>query len=306
MKIVVVGAGSVGTLFGSILYEHGMDVTLVEIRNEIVEAIHKDGLKVTRGDSEKVFEIDITNNIIDVENPDLIIFAVKSYDNITAAYDCLKIIGPETIVLTLQNGIGNYETISNILGEKHTVIGTTTFGATQYAPGCTRGSETGEISIGEYKGGSSERIKNIAEILRSGGFTVNIVNDVNSLVWTKLAVNVGINAIGALCRISNGETHSIESASIIQKMAVEELMKVAKKKGIDLDYNSLYDHVVDVTITTSTNKCSMLQDVEKRNLTEIRAINGAIVDYGNSINIDTPINLVLTNLMIATETSYRK
>lgn len=111
-------------------------------RHEIVEAIRKNGLKIIRGADEKVLKIKITENIEEAANPDLIMFTVKSYDNVTAARDCLKIIGPNTTILTLQNGVGNYETIASIVGEERTVVGTTTFGSTQYAPGCTRGSET--------------------------------------------------------------------------------------------------------------------------------------------------------------------
>lgn len=305
MKIVVVGAGSIGTLFGSILFNSGQDVTLVEKKPEIVQAIQKNGLKMIRGKEEQVLPIKITSQIEDVPNPDLIMFTVKSYDNIKAAHDCLKIIGTNTIVLTLQNGIGNYEVISEIIGAERTVVGTTTFGSTQFAPGCTRGSETGVISIGEYAGGLSPRIWSLAKTLTEGGFTIQMVEDVNSLIWTKLAVNVGINAIGALCRIRNIFTHDIEPAGEVQKLAVEEVKKVAAAKGIQLDYDHLYDHVVDVCYTTRDNKCSMYQDVESKNLTEVAAINGAIVDEGKKLGIDTPVNFVLTKLVKATEAGYQ-
>ena len=306
MKIVVVGSGAIGTLFSSILFNHGQDVTLVEKRQEIIDAIQKNGLKILRGDKEQTLKIKITNRIEDVPSPDLIMFTVKSYDNVTAAQDCLKIIGNNTTVLTLQNGIGNYETIAEIVGKERTVVGTTTFGSTQFAPGCTRGSETGSISIGEYSGGISDRIKKLAKILEDGGFEVQMVDDVNSLIWTKLAVNVGINAIGALCRITNGQTHLVKPAGEIQKLAVEELMKVAKLEGIKLDYDHLYQHVTDVAVRTQSNKCSMLQDIENVNHTEVLAINGAIVDRGKKHGIETPVNFVLMNLVKAAELGHLK
>lgn len=304
MKIVVVGAGSIGTLFSSILFKNSQDVTLVEIRPEVVKAISENGLLITRGSQTETLHIPITDNIEEVPNPDLIMFTVKSYDNVTAAHDCLKIIGPNTTVLTLQNGIGNYETISSIVGAERTCVGTTTFGSTQYEPGKTRGSETGSISIGEYEGGVTQRIEALASILRDGGFEVDCVEDVNSLVWTKLAVNVGINAIGALTHILNGQTHSIAAASEIQELAVQEFSAVAKAKGVNLDYDGILQHVVDVTISTSSNKCSMLQDIEARNRTEIKAINGAIVDAGVELGIPTPVNLVLTRLVQAEQESF--
>ena len=288
MKIAVVGAGSIGTLFSSILYKSGQDVTLVEIRSEVVSAIQERGLSVTRGDETEVLDVPITSRIEDVPDPDLIMFTVKSYDNVTAARDCLKIIGDNTTVLTLQNGVGNYETISSVVGEERTCVGTTTFGATMYEPGKTRGTATGEISIGEYAGGITERINRLADLLRTGGFIVNCVEDVNSLVWTKLAVNVGINAIGALARLKNGETHSIEPAGEIQRLAVEEFSAVARAEGIDIDYDGIYRHVVDVTVSAAVTKCSMLQDIEHRGRTEVKAINGAIVEGGKRHGIPRP------------------
>lgn len=306
MKITIVGAGSIGTLFGSILFQAGQDVTLVEKRHEIVEAIRKNGLKIIRGADEKVLKIKITENIEEAANPDLIMFTVKSYDNVTAARDCLKIIGPNTTILTLQNGVGNYETIASIVGEERTVVGTTTFGSTQYAPGCTRGSETGSISIGEFAGGISERISTLARQLREGGFEVFEVDNVNKLIWTKLAVNVGINAIGTLCNFENLYTSKIEEAGLLQKQAVEEVAAVAKAKGLDLDYDHLYQHVVDVSESTAKNKCSMLQDVENKNLTEVLTINGAIMEEGKKLGISTPIKFVLTNLVKAKETYHHR
>lgn len=304
VKIAVVGAGSIGTLFSSILYKSGQDVTLVEIRPEVVSSIQERGLSVTRGDETEVLDVPITSRIEDVPDPDLIMFTVKSYDNVTAARDCLKIIGDNTTVLTLQNGVGNYETISSVVGEERTCVGTTTFGATMYEPGKTRGTATGEISIGEYAGGITERINRLADLLRTGGFIVNCVEDVNSLVWTKLAVNVGINAIGALARLKNGETHSIEPAGEIQRLAVEEFSAVARAEGIDIDYDGIYRHVVDVTVSAAVTKCSMLQDIERRGRTEVKAINGAIVEGGKRHGIPTPVNLVLTRLVQAEQQSF--
>ena len=306
MKILVMGAGAVGTLFGSILYRAGRDVTLVEKRREIVEAVQKNGLKITRGDDEQTYNINITQSIADVPNPDLIMFCVKSYDNVTAAMDCLKVVRPDTTVLTLQNGVGNYEVISKIIGKVRTLVGTTTFGSTQYAPGCTRGSVVGDISIGEFHGGTSERVTALAQALTEGGFTIHTVDDVNSLIWTKLAVNVAINAVGGLCRITNGQTYELEPARIVQKHAVDEVAAVAKAKKIKMDYAGLYDYCVKVSQTTSSNKCSMLQDIEAGNPTEVLAINGAVVSEGAKLGIKTPVNEVLTNLVKATELGYMK
>lgn len=299
MKIAIIGAGSIGSLFGSILFKAGQDVTLVEKNQKIVEAIKQHGLHITRGDKTEVLQINITNRIEDISDPDLIMMAVKSYDNVKAAEDCLKIISPNTTVLTLQNGIGNYETISGIIGKQQTLIGTTTFGSTLKSPGNVTSSESGIICIGEPEGGISPRINALADTLRDGGFDVHTTETLNSLIWTKLIVNAAINAIGALTCLRNIDTHDVAPAKKIQNLVISEAKKVADAKGIKLDTDNIYDYVFGVCQSTSTNKASMYQDVERGNPTEVEAINGAIVREGSLLGIETPINYALTQLVLA-------
>ena len=302
MKFVILGSGSIGSLFGSILFNAGADVTLVEKNKTIVNAIKENGLKVKRGNDQKVLPIKITDNIEEVGTPDIIIFAVKSYDNLTAAQDCKKIVGSGTTVLTMQNGIGNYEAISSIVGSEHVVVGTTTFGSTMIAPGNIVSSETGSISIGEYGGGVTKRINDLAESLRNGGFEIHEVDDVNSLIWTKLVVNVGINAIGALTKLRNGDTEKNEDAHFVQYQLIKEAAAVAEAKGIKFACDDPFEHVYSVCRSTFSNKASMYQDIEKEGKrTEIRAINGAIVAEGKKLGIATPANELITHLVMARE-----
>ena len=301
MKFIIIGAGSIGGLFGSILFNAGQDVTLVDINLEIVTAIKNNGLKIKRGEIEQVLPIKITDKIEEAGTPDIIIFAVKSYDNITAAQDCKKIMAPHSILLTMQNGIGNYETISSILGEEQVFVGTTTFGSTMFPVGQIVASETGSISIGEYSGGITERVSFLAKALRNGGFEIHEVENVNSLVWTKLIVNVGINPIGALTKLRNLYTKENKDASYVQNMLITEAVEVAKAKGISLACDNPYEYVYSVCKSTAMNKASMYQDVEKGNRTEIRAINGAIADEGKKYGIPTPVNDIITHLVIARE-----
>ena len=305
MKFVVIGSGSIGSLFSSILFNAGQDVTVVEKNKAIVDAIQKNGLKIKRGDKEQVLPLKITDKIEEADIPDIIIFAVKSYDNVTAAEDCKKLMGPNTVLLTMQNGVGNYETISSILGEDNVFVGTTTFGSTTISPGNVISSETGSISIGEYKGGITPRINKLAEALRNGGFEIHEVDDVNSLVWTKLIVNVGINPIGALTKLRNLGTHENEAASYVQDKLIAEAVAVAKAKGIKFACPDPFEHVYEVCRSTSMNKASMFQDIDRGNKTEIRAINGAIVDEGKKLGVPTPVNDIVVHLVIARESGEK-
>lgn len=300
MKITIIGTGAIGGLFGSIFLLGGHDVTCVEIKEDYVSKIKANGLRLTRGDAETMVDLKITSNIEDGGTPDLIMMTVKSYDNVQAAKDCLKVLGPNTVVLTLQNGIGNVETISEIVGAERVITGTTTFGSTVLEPGWIRGSGDGAADIGELDETISPRIKRIADELGSC-MEIHIVKGVNNLVWTKLMVNVGINAIGSLCKLNNGQILEYPTAERVQDRLLDEAIAVAEAKDIKFTTDDIRAHVKGVCKSTYSNKASMYQDVERGNVTEVRAINGAIVDWGKKLGIPTPVNELITNLMIARE-----
>lgn len=158
MKVTIVGTGAIGSIFGTVLTNSGQDVTFVEVKEEYIKAIKENGLHIDYGQGEKILHVKITDNIEEGGVPDLIIMAVKAYDNVQAAKDCLTVMGPNTLILTMQNGVGNIETISEIVGKKQVLAGTTTFGSTVVKPGYVK-SAIGEIHIGEIDGGITERVK---------------------------------------------------------------------------------------------------------------------------------------------------
>ncbi|SDF30038.1 ketopantoate reductase family protein [Sporomusa acidovorans] len=297
MKVTIVGTGAIGSIFGTVLTNSGQDVTFVEVKEEYIKAIKENGLHIDYGQGEKILHVKITDNIEEGGVPDLIIMAVKAYDNVQAAKDCLTVMGPNTLILTMQNGVGNIETISEIVGKKQVLAGTTTFGSTVVKPGYVK-SAIGEIHIGEIDGGITERVKKMAEDLKNGGFTVETSSNVTSLIWTKLLVNVGINAIGALTLRRNGEIPEFAPAAAVQKMLVDEGAAVAKALGIKFDVADIHEYVKKVCYGTAQNKASMYQDIERGSITEIQAINGAIVREGKKIGIPTPANEVITNLIV--------
>ncbi|TWH51976.1 ketopantoate reductase family protein [Sporomusa sp. KB1] len=297
MKVTIVGTGAIGSIFGTVLCNAGQDVTFVEVKQDYIKAIKENGLHIDYGQGEKILNIKITDNIEDGGVPDLIINAVKSYDNIQAAKDCLKVMSPNTLILTMQNGVGNVETISEIVDPKRVIAGTTTFGSTVVKPGYVK-SSMGVIHIGEIDGGITERIEKIAKDLENGGFKVEISNNVTSLIWTKLLVNVGINAIGALTLRKNGEIPELAPAAAVQKMLVDEGAAVAKALGIKFDVEDIHEYVKKVCYGTAQNKASMYQDIERGSVTEVNSINGAIVREGKKLGIPTPANEVITNLIL--------
>lgn len=297
MKIAVVGSGAIGGLFGSFLHKNGEDVIFVDIKKPHVEAMQTQGLIVVRQGVEEVFKVKATTNIEEAGRPDLILFAVKSYDNEQAAKDCLKIAGPDTIVLTVQNGVGNVDTIGDILGRNRILAGTTAFGCTVLGPGKIKPSEKGSISIGELDGSITPRLQRVVDTLTKAGVEMHVSQNVDSLIWTKLMVNVGINALAAITLLTNGQLLDYEESASLQDEVVNEGAAVAKAKGIEFLVGDILELVRGVSRSTYDNKASMRQDVERGDRTEVLAINGAIVAEGKKLGIPTPVNETLTKLV---------
>ncbi len=301
MKIAVVGSGAIGGLLGSLLHNSGEDVVLVDVWQEHIQAIRSSGLTVAGSDGDQVFRMKATAVVSEAGTPDLIIFAVKSYDNQVAANDCLKIAGPETIVLTVQNGVGNVDIIGEILGRERIIAGTCAFGSTVLAPGKIRPTPAGSLSIGELDGRVTPRLQNVVEMFVRAGVEMHVSREVDSLIWTKLMVNVGINALAAITRLTNGQLVELEELRNVQEAAVGEGIAVARAKGIPFMVDDILEHVRRIARATYHNKASMLQDIERGARTEVLAINGAVVAEGQKQGIPTPVNETLTNLVLALE-----
>lgn len=301
IKIAIVGAGAIGGLFGSLLHKGGENVTFVDINQEHIGVIQSVGLTVVRQSGNEVLKIKATTKIEEAGTPDLIIFAVKSYDNQQAAHDCLKIVGPNTIVLTVQNGIGNVDTLAAVLGANHIIAGTTAFGCTVLGPGKIKPSEKGSISIGELDGRITPRLEKVVAAFTRAGIEMHTSQNVDSLIWTKLLVNVGINALGAITLLTNGQLLEYEETESLQAAVVAEGAAVAKAKGIEFMTDDILQHVRVVAQGTYSNKASMRQDVERGSRTEVLAINGAIVAEGKKYGIPTPVNDTLTKLVKSIE-----
>lgn len=301
MKIAVVGAGAIGGLFGSFLHKSGEDVVFVDTNNEYVAVMQSIGLTVVRPDGDEVLKVKAAGSIEAAGKPDLVLFAVKSYATEQAARDCLKIIGPDTVILTVQNGLGNVETIGRILGRQRILAGTTAFGCAVLGPGRIKPTATGSVSIGELDGSLTARLQNVVSVFAKAGVEVHVSRNVDSLIWTKLLVNAGINALAAITRLTNGQLLEYEETESLQAAAVQEGVAVARAKGIQFMVDDILEHVRAIARSTYGNISSMRQDLERGAKTEVLAINGAIVEEGKKLGIPAPVNDTLTKLVKAIE-----
>ena len=307
MKIAIVGAGAMGSLFGGLLSESGNEVYLLDIWKEHIETINKKGLWIEGLSGDRFIKIKAVTEPKEIGGTsDLIIIFVKSYHTESAAKNISSLVGGNTTILTLQNGLGNFEILSNIFSSEKVITGTTSYGATMLGPGRVRHAGIGPTAIGELNGKITNRIEKVSQLLTQAGIKTETSDNVIGLVWSKLLINVGINTLGVLLRVRNGELIKGKYSPKLQVALVEEAMEVAKKKGIKLIHQDMVKEVALICEKTNANVNSMLQDVLKKRRTEIDFINGAIVREGKKLNISTPVNQVITNLIKAIEEAYKK
>ena len=305
MKIVILGAGAMGSLYGGPLSIHN-EVWFVDVWKEHVDTVNQKGLTVqSSATDETVYYPKATTTAQDVGVADLAIIFVKSINTADALKESKSIFGPDTMVLTLQNGYGNDEDILPYIKAENLFIGTTACGATMLGPGRVFQAGRGITNVGVTKSGNLCRAQCIADILEESGFEAKVASDVMEAVWTKLLVNVGLNAPLALLGVRNGFIGDNADTLEIGKVLVSEGIAVAAAEGYQLDGNEIVQHYyIEGSKVVGMNRCSMLQDVEKKRKTEIEKINGAIVKLGKQHGIATPYNEVMLHMIRAKEETY--
>ncbi len=305
MRISIVGAGAMGLLFAYLLSrKEGLEVRLVDRRPDRAEKIRQDGLHVEGVSGEHHLRPRITANPDEAAPTDLVILCVKSPDTYEAAVRTRSLAGDGTGVLTLQNGLGNIESIEQALGPGRAFGGTTSMGATVLAPNRIRHAGWGETIIGEPTGRRTKRAEAVLEAFRLAGLEASFTDDLSGLLWSKLIINVGINALTALTRLQNGRLIEHAGTRSVMKLAVEEAARVAEALGIRLLYDHPVEKVARVCEATAGNVASMLQDVLREKRTEIEQINGAVVREAAKLDIPTPVNETLAGLVQTLEESY--
>jgi 2-dehydropantoate 2-reductase len=300
LKIAIIGAGAMGSLFGAMLSKVS-EVFLIDINHDHVEAIRKNGLIVENMDgSSNIFNLMITDRPEELTGQvELAIIFTKSYNTQDAAYTAHAVLDPRGVALTLQNGIGNLELIQNVLGPEKTLPGVTSHGGTLLGPGHVRHAGTGPTYIADMP--LKKTVVEIVKIFNAAGIETFLSENMNSLIWGKLIINVGINALTAVCRVPNGVIGETSECIDIMKEAVSEAVAVADALGVILPYDDPLTRLKKVCEATAANRSSMLQDLLRGARTEIRAINGAIVEKAEVLGISTPVNHFLFRIIKAIE-----
>ena len=306
MKIVIVGPGALGSLVAASLSKGKEEVYLLDKDKERAGIINQAGISVEGVSGSWQTQVKTTSEVKDIAGCDLIIICVKSYDTKEAVTRVKSLAGENTKVLTLQNGIGNIEIISEVIGPDKVIGGVTNAGATLISPGRIRHAGRGETVIGRIDGKIPVEMRSIREAFNKAGLETRISRDIKSLLWSKLIINAGINALTAVTRLNNGRLVEFEGTRKILRELVTEAVRVAKRKRIKLIYDDPLAKVEAVCEATATNVSSMLQDALRKKRTEIDFINGVIVRQGQESGIPVPANSMLVDLVKTIEASYNK
>ncbi len=305
MNVLIVGAGAIGSLIGARLSRTRARVSLFSTNRAHMEAVRRKGLDIEELDgSVSNYRLDAWHELEKVPPlPDLALVLVKTYSTQNAVSLVRPICSPSTVFLTLQNGIGNWERIAEIAGHEAVLAGSTAQGATLLGPGAIRHGGNGPTYIGEPGGPSSDRVMRIVEVFRESGLVTESSDEVERLIWEKLIINVGINAITGLTGIRNGFIAEMQEAVELCGWAVVEAMAVARANGFPVG-DEMVQRVIGVARATARNRSSMGQDIDKKQRTEIDAINGAVVRFAEEAGIAAPVNRTLTALIKVLEAQY--
>jgi len=293
-KVVIAGTGAMACLFAARLAPHAR-VALLGTWPEGLAALNTGGIHLQEADgSEHHFAVTASDDPKDCSGTTLALVLVKSWQTERAAAQLAQCLDASGVAITLQNGLGNLEVLQQVLGTDRVALGVTTSGATMIGPGHVRVGGTGPTHLGRHP-----RLEPLAVLLRRAGFSIEITDDLQALIWTKLAINAGINPLTAILRVPNGMLNGIPHARNLMLAAAKEVSTVAASLGVRLPDEKIETTVGEVAIRTAKNHSSMLQDILRGAPTEIDAICGAVVRHAEAQGIPAPVNWTLWNLVRA-------
>nr|WP_249209817.1 ketopantoate reductase family protein [Bradyrhizobium manausense] len=295
VRVGVIGAGALGSAIGGTLAEAGNDVLLVNRNRTHVDAINRHGLTMHAQDKDRIVPVRAAVPAEAGEPVDLVIVLVKSFHTAEAVTAAIGLIGPNTTVLSLQNGLGHEDILGNLIGRDKVIAGKTYVGGVMLGPGQVIAAVAGkETIIGELDGRVTPRIERIAATFEAAGMPLVVSRNILGAMWDKLLVNVATGALSGITRLAYGGLYAVPELEVAATAAVAEAIAVAKASGIALETVDPHEAWVKAASGLPAEfKASMLQSLEKGSVTEVDFINGAVVRAGAKTGVPTPVNATL-------------
>ena len=295
MRVCVVGAGALGSTIGGTLAAGGCDVWLIDRSEAHVDAINQIGLRMQLGEQERIVPMRAARSPDGIGPVELVIILVKSFHTRQAVESAAGVIGPDTTVMSLQNGLGHEDIIAEVVGRDRVLAGKTYVGGVFLGPGHVRSGVAGkETVIGELDGASTQRVRRIAAAMNAAGLITEISPNIMGTMWDKLLINVAGGALTAITRLTYGGLYSLPALEQCGLAAIGEAMAVARANGVALSIKEPREAWEKARAGLGEAfKTSMLQSLEKGQPTEVDFIHGSVVRWGERAGVPTPVNATL-------------
>ena len=305
MKIAIIGCGAMGSVYAALLADSGNDVWAIDTWEEHISAIKSNGLRVEGASGDRTVLMNATTNASDAGECDLIIVATKASGVAAAAVAAKSIAGPNSIILTIQNGLGAAERIAEYIDTNQVMIGVVGgFGASMKAPGHAHHNGMQLVRIGEMIGGVSDRLEKVVSAWDKAGFTAKGYPDIHQMIWEKFICNVTYSGPCALMNATIGQVQANSDSWSVALSCAREADAVARAKKINLGFDDVESYVRDFGANMPEARPSMLLDHMAQRPSEIDGINGAVPVEAEKIGMSAPINALVSGLIRGREANF--
>lgn len=305
MKIAVIGAGAMGSIYGGHLSTHN-EVLMIDTSTEVVTKIREQGITLVEGEEEKHYYPKATTDIRDVNNgriqpADLVILFVKAIYSKSALESNKALIGENTYLMTLQNGAGHEELLAQFTDTEHIIIGTTEDNGAVLPDGKIRHGGTGRTNIGMLCEDKQGILTQLAKTLDECGFQAKIHENIQYLIWDKLFTNVSLSALTAVLQVPMGYIAADAYAWQLAEQLIDEAIQTAAALGLTFDKNEVTEKVRTTSRNNPQGITSICADVKNHRRTEVETISGAVVAAAAKVNVPVPGHRMIVNLIHALE-----
>jgi 2-dehydropantoate 2-reductase len=302
MKIAIVGCGAMGSVYAGLFASAGHEVWAIDRWAEHVEAMKKNGLRLEGKSGDRTVKVNATTQAKDAGPCDLVVLATKAMHVAAAAESVKALLGKDTPVLSVQNGLGGPETAAGILGRERVMVGVVGgFGASMKGPGHAHHNGMELVRLGEFGGPITPRLKKVEETWAGAGFKVKVFDDIDQLIWEKLICNCAYSGPCGLMEYTIKQVLDDADMSKVSAACVSEGFAVAKAKGVKLDFSDPVAYVRDFGAKIPNSRPSVLLDLMAGRKSEIDVINGSITRVGKQVGVAVPVNETITALVKAKE-----
>lgn len=290
MRVAVVGAGAMGSIFGARFRQGGLETVLIDVAQPLVDAINANGVTVVRGEEERVERVPATTDAASAGTQDLVVFFVKCYHTASAAELAAPLVGPGTVVASLQNGWGNGDVLARTYDPAQIAVGVTYNSGTVLGLGKVAHPGVGPTYVGPLADGARDGADRVVSALDAGGLEAHVVEPIRPEIWKKLILNAATLPTAALTGMNAGALTAHQDMHALVDETAREAVAVAQALGYEIDADERCEYIHGLLTKAGPTKASMLQDFEAGRRTEVDVINGAVVRAGEEHGVDVRLN----------------